>query len=192
MGNPAKMVTINCARIRELLAERGKTMTSVAAEMGMSRSFLPDAMRRAIMKPLKAEQLAKLLGVPLSEIAVPEPEPQPQPEPQAAQTEVAQLPEPVKETPAELARVYDALWCINHNLEQLVKSFRPASIRLTPVEDCCLLLAAMTCYGHCLEGDFLNKAKELGFDADTIRTAKDLAGVKTKIYNDHKWLERRA
>lgn len=63
-------MTINTQRIETLLAERGLTKTSLAAESGISRQNVSTIIRRGTCEPKTAGKLAAGLGVPVAEIIV--------------------------------------------------------------------------------------------------------------------------
>lgn len=59
---------INTQRIETMLAERGLTKASLAAESGISRQNVSTIIRRGTCEPKTAGKLAAGLGVPVAEI----------------------------------------------------------------------------------------------------------------------------
>ena len=59
---------INTTRIELMLAERGITRTSLAANSGISRQNISTIIRRGTCEPKTAGKLAAGLGVPVADI----------------------------------------------------------------------------------------------------------------------------
>lgn len=61
-------MTINTTRIETMLAERGLTKATYAANCGISRQNVSTIIRRGTCEPKTAGKLAAGLGVPVAEI----------------------------------------------------------------------------------------------------------------------------
>lgn len=62
------IIKIKSNKLRLLMAEQGKTQTSLAPLCGISRQSISNILARGTAAPKNAVKLAKALGVPVAEI----------------------------------------------------------------------------------------------------------------------------
>lgn len=174
------LVPIDGDKLRARIARTGKPLSTLSVELGHGRSYLNDNIRYGRMNKYALDLLAEKCGFSAEAVILPEPEPETEPEPEPEQ-EPATEPEcqPVTDgIERQLARIADAL-------EKLAEM--PA---LSGIERCVLLLNQMVCYGGCKRMDFVRKAKECGFGADTQEIAMRIADVKCEMRNGVEWLSK--
>ena len=182
-----KLANFNGKKFRADLAKKGLSMTAAAEKIGYAPSSLTQSVRLGKIQPRKLHALCDVIGLDEISYIIP---PEPSKEPAEA---------PVEAQSAGYAQVNaDALSGIEKRLDAIVAALDKIASAMQirhpvfgKVENCILILQALTSYGACHYANFESKCRAAGMDEDCMNQALNITGYRVFIGDGIKQIKRK-
>lgn len=182
----ASMIPFNGPKLKADLETIGASQVAVSGSIGMGNTFLSTRIREKKIKPRQLRLICDKYRLDYQSYLIPDPAPAPAEEP-----EQSQVTEPAPSASIDPNAIALQLGEISKKLDKMVEVLTVRHPVFAKIEDCILLLQALTKYGACHYKTFEDKARASGMDEETMACAMNITGYRVFIGDGIKQISRK-
>lgn len=165
------------------LAKNGFSLSSVADKLGCSSSTMTASVRQNEMPARRFRAICEMFGLDeIDYLLLADPKEEPEQAPAA---------EPAASASLDTDSIARQLGEISKKLDKLVEVLKVRHPVFAKIEDCILILQALTKYGSCNYKTFEDKARASGMDEETMACALNITGYRVFIGDGIKQISRK-